>query len=227
MKQTCITIALLASLASASVATAQQPAPQKRLYCWNENGKRVCGDALPPDKSGTARTEFSANSGRALSEVERALTPEERAARQEAAAQEKLTAEVEAARIRRDLAMVESYAAEADLQRAFSERIVLVDESIKTSLLGETNMRSGLVALLSQAADLELAGKPVPKPLQNNILKQHTDLSRQVQILKHQREERGTLDADLADALRRYRELKAASEQSASTQPAAAANSSQ
>ena len=33
---------------------------QKKLYCWNENGKKVCGDALPAEASDSARTEISA-----------------------------------------------------------------------------------------------------------------------------------------------------------------------
>lgn len=200
---------LAIALAAAPAAFAQQATPQKKLYCWNEHGKKVCGDALPPEQAAHARKEFSSRSGRTLSEVDRALTPEERIAAEAAAGEARLAAETEAARVRRDLAMVESYATEADLQRAFNERIVLVDESIKTSILGEANLRRSLVGLLGQAANLELTGKPVPKPLQDNILALHTDLGRQLQVLRDQRADRGTLDGDLATALQRYRELKA------------------
>ena len=62
-------------------ALAQKAAtPQKKLYCWNDNGKKVCGDALPPEQAARARKEFSARSGRTLNEVDRALTAEERTA---------------------------------------------------------------------------------------------------------------------------------------------------
>lgn len=187
-------------------ATAQKVG--KKLYCWNENGTRVCGDALPPEQAARARTEISSKSGRPTTQIQRALTEEERAAAAAAASQQQLAAEAEAARVRRDLAMVESYATEADLQRAFNERIVLVDESIKASVLGEANLRHGLVGLLAHAANLELTRKPVPGPLQDNILKQHTELNKQLQILRQQRADRATLDGDLANALQRYRDLK-------------------
>ena len=202
-----LTGAVLLAL-TATVAVAQD-APKKKLYCWNENGRKVCGDALPPEQAANARTEFSATSGRTLDRVERALTAEERRAAEEAARQARLQADSEAARIRRDLAMVDSYATEADLRRAFSERIVLVEESIKTSVLGEANLRRGLVALLDRAANLELGGKPVPQPLRADIDRRHADLGRQLQILREQRTDRAALDTELAATLQRYHDLKA------------------
>ena len=201
------TMAVVAGALAVSNGAAAQKA-SKKLYCWNENGTRVCGDALPPEQAARARTEISSKSGRATTQIQRALTEEERAAAEATARQEQLAAENEAARVRRDLAMAASYATEADLQRAFNERIVLVDESIKASVMGEANLRRGLVGLLAHAANLELTRKPVPKPLQDNILKQHTELGKQLQILRQQRADRTTLDDDLARALQRYRDLK-------------------
>jgi hypothetical protein len=212
-------LAIAVALLPGTVVAQKAPA-QKKLYCWNENGKKVCGDALPPEQSAGARTEFSSRSGRTLNRVDRALTAEERALAETEAGRARLAADAEAARVRRDLAMVESYATEAELQRAFNERIVLVDESIKTSVLSEANLRRGLAGLLAQAANLELAGKPVAKPLQNTILKQHAELNRQVQILHGQRADRVVLDDDLAAALQRYRDLKAQANPAAA--PAAA-----
>jgi hypothetical protein len=138
------------------------------------------------------------------------MTAEERAAAAAAAGQARVAADAEAMRVRRDLAMVESYQTEADLRRAFNERIVLVEESIKTSVLGEGNLRRGLVGLLDRAADLELGGKPVPVPLRTDIVSRHADLGRQQQILQAQRADRAALDKELAATLQRYHDLKAA-----------------
>ena len=215
--RTTVALVLLVAVA-VPVAAAAGPAQsrdgakragQKKVYCWNDNGRKVCGDALPAEAAASERTEFSATSGRPLAHVERALSAEERAAAATVAGQARLAADAEAARVRRDLAMVESYATEADLRRAFNERIVLVDESIKTSILSEANLRRGLVGLLSQAANLELSGKPVSASLRDDILSMHAELGRQLQLLHDQRADRGTLDSDLAAALQRYRGLKA------------------
>lgn len=186
------------------VAGAQDKA--KKLYCWNEGGRKICGDALPPSAVNSARTEISSEvkSGLATRRVDRALSDAERAALVQAGK----AAEVEQARLRRDEAMVESYGTEADLRRAFNARITLLDETVKASTLGVAGMRQSLVSLLRQAGDAELAGKPVPKPLAESIRTQHAQLVRQQSLLQRQRTERAAVDVELDGALKRYRELK-------------------
>lgn len=196
----CVLLALCAGTA------AQEK--QKKLYCWNENGRKVCGDALPPEAAERARTEINAKSGLRSGEVARALTAGERAQADAAAERARAEAEAQAAQLRRDLAMVESYTTEAELRRAYGARIVLVEEALKSSALGEANLRRSLLGLLNQAADLELAGKPVPPALTASIRLQHSELQRQLRILADQQRDRATLDRELEDALRRYRELK-------------------
>ncbi len=181
---------------------------QKKVYCWNESGRKICSDALPAAAANAARTEISAKSGLATGQVARALTEGERADAAVSAAVARRQAEAQAIQGRRDLAMVESYMTEADLRRAYGERITLVDETIKASQLGLTNLRLSLITLLRQAGDWELDKKPVPKRLANTILQQHNDLLRQQQILADQEQDRATLDAELVDAVVRYRQLK-------------------
>ena len=118
-------------LAFASTAVAQQKGG-KKLYCWDQGGQRVCGDALPPGATDLARTEISAKSGHTTGTVQRALTTAERAAAASAQAQATVAATDEAIRKRRDMAMVESYATEADLRRAYGERIALLDDALPT-----------------------------------------------------------------------------------------------
>ena len=204
-------IRLLTSVALLmTVAAGARAGDGKKLYCWNENGHKICGDALPAEAATSARTEFSAKSGMHTGEVARALTVEERAAAALAAEQAQVAADAEAARQRRDLAMVESYGTEADLRRAYGERIGLLDDALKTSVLGETNLRLSLTSLLDQASDLELAGKPVPPLLIGKVRSQHDELARQARILGEQQRDRAALDGDLADAVIRYRALKQA-----------------
>ncbi len=215
MKTTIAGLACAFMLVTAAAA-AQDRAPAKKIYCWNENGHKVCGDALPADAADAARTEISARTGITVRSVGRALTDDERAAAAGAHRQAALDAEAEAATKRRDLAMVESYATEDDLRRAYGERITLVEESLKTSRLGLANLRQSLLSLLRQAADLELQSKPVNKALTGNILRQHGDLLRQQAILEQQLQDRQSLGSDLEQALARYRALK--SPETAATQ---------
>jgi hypothetical protein len=204
--------ALLAfALCAAASAQAQQKPPvqaEKKLYCWNENGRKVCGDALPPEAVDAARTEMS-SSGRPLARLGEQLTAEQRAVVEEAEHQARIAANADAARARRELAMAESYETEEDLRRAFDDRIVLVEEGLKTSRMGVANLRQSLVSLLRQANDLELQGKPVGSALAGSIRAQHTDLLRQQAIMRQQMEERASLDAELEHAVERYHALRA------------------
>lgn len=208
----CAVAGLLATLGvlATGAAGAQQrgAAPAKKVYCWEERGTKVCGDALPADAANAARTEFSTRSGLATRRVARALTDAERAAAADAAESNRLQAELEAAQLRRDLAMVESYATEADLRRAYGDRIALLDATVKASQLGVRNLRLSLLSLLRQAGDRELAGEPVPPALGRTIVRQHDEFRNQQRILGDQRRDRAALDVDLADALQRYRALK-------------------
>ena len=190
------------------VAGAQDTA--KKLYCWNEGGRKVCGDALPATAVNSARTEINAKSGLASRQVGRAMSEAERLAARDAEDRAQQQDSVEQGLMRRDQAMVESYGTEADLRRAFNARIVLLDETVKASILGVTGMRQSLVSLLRQAGDAELAGKPVPKPLTESIRTQHAQLIRQQDLLQRQQADRAAVNVELNAALARYRELKTA-----------------
>ncbi|MBZ0087765.1 MAG: hypothetical protein K8F33_06680 [Thermomonas sp.] len=116
--------------------------------------------------------------------------------------------------------MVESYRTEDDLRKAYGERTSLLDEAIKSSVLGLSNLRLSLISLLNQASDKELASAPVPVSLTNSIRDQHAELLRQQQILQSQRADRAALEAEMQDSLRRYRETRQESAAGADAAPA-------
>lgn len=219
-------LALVLGLAGIGAAIAQSNTPPpKKIYCWDEGGRRVCGDALPASAADSARTEFSARTGLETGSVGRALTDDERTAAAVAARNARIQADAEAAQRRRDLAMVESYRTEDDLRKAYGERTSLLDESIKSSVLGLSNLRLSLISLLNQASDKELASTPVPAALTNSIREQHAELQRQQQILLSQRADRAALETEMQDTLRRYRETRqgnSAGTEAAPAEPAAA-----
>lgn len=196
---------LLVMLASHALA---QKSPTKKLYCWNENGRKVCGDALPADAVDSARTEISAKSGLATGRVDRALSADERAAAAAQAELDQQAALAKEARLRREMAMVESYASETELRRAYEHRISLSEGTVKASQMSVTGLRQSLLTLLRRAGESELAGKAVGKPLAENILTQHGELLRQQGMLVQQQREAGEIEGEFANALERYRALK-------------------
>ena len=201
-------VATLVAIGAGHVSALHAQSAQKKVYCWNENGRKICSDALPAAAADAARTEISTKSGLATGQVARALTESERADAAVSAVVARRQAEAHAMQSRRDLAMIESYTAEADLRRAYGERTTLVDETIKASQLGLSNLRLSLIVSLRQAGDWELDKKPVPKGLAGTIMQRHNDLLRQQQILAEQERDRESLDAELEDAVARYRKLK-------------------
>lgn len=192
------------ALGAASMAGAQQKPAERKLYCWDDGGRRVCSDALPASAVGRQRTEFDPKTGTSVNRLAREMTPEERL---------RAVAEVEARRVeeqraRREMAMVVSYDNEEDLKRSFSNRLELVEESLKGSELALTNLHNSLLSLLRQANALELESKPVGKVLRNKILTQHAELQGLRALKQRQLVERAALNAEFQGALSRYRVLK-------------------
>lgn len=201
-------VVVVAALAATPALAQKQEPGKKKLYCWNEAGRKVCGDALPATAVDSARTEISARSGLRTGQVERTLTPAERAAAEQQAVIDRQNQLAVAARRLREHAMAESYATEEELRRAFNDRIALLDDTIKASQLSIAGLRQTLISLLRQAGEAELAGKPVSAALTGNIRKQHAELIRQQGMLVTHRQNRAEIDAELAHALETYRQLK-------------------
>lgn len=192
------------------LAIGQNKAPvAKKLYCWNENGQRVCSDALPPEAVNQARQEISMSSGMQTGEVQRAMTDEERAAAAVEAAQRDADMAAEETRRRTDRAMLMSYRSEEDLRRVFNERTAIVDNNVRTARYNVASLREGLVSLLQAAGDRELSGQPVSGEMTQSIRNRHTDLLRQMQLQASFERQRLELDDEIVDILGRYREMKA------------------
>ena len=216
------TLTLLAAglaLGMAGHAGAQPKPKDKKLYCWDEGGRRVCSDALPAAAIGRQRTEFDQNTGTATKRVARELTFEERAR----AALEEEAQNIQAQRNRREMAMVVSYETEADLQRAFGERTELVEESLKGSEMALVNLHKSLINLLRQANELELQSKPVGKSMRDKIQQQHAELQGLRALKQRQLAERAVVNSQFQDALGRYRTLKAEKKKSDGARSGAAA----
>lgn len=198
----------LAALAAPVVAQKAD----KKLYCWDENGSRVCSDALPPDAVNRARDEINSKSGLRTSSVAAPMTEAERAAAQ--AADALADAQKRAAQSREisDQGLLQNFASEDKLQRVFDERKQQLDDNVRMGEYNLTNLRGGLIALLNQASARELAGKPVADTLLADIRARHAELSRQQALLADFASARAVLDGEIAETLARYRELKAKSD---------------
>ena len=202
-----IAVAVLALPAQAQKKTNGPGAP-KKLYCWDQNGQRVCSDTLPSEAINRARDEINANSGTRSAAIDRALTAEERAAAAAAAAQEQADLAAEQTRKRTEQAMLTTFQSEADLRRVFEERTSLIDNNVQTARYNVTSLRDGLITLLREAGNRELAGQKVADKLANDIQARHRELLWQQRLQASFERQRAELDGEIEQIIERYRVMK-------------------
>lgn len=199
---------MLAACLLAPSVLAQDKAPAKKLFCWEEKGQRVCSDALPAEAVNAAREEISATSGLRTGGVGRAMTEEERAQVAIESQQRQMDAAAAETRRRTDAAMLLSYRDENDLRRVFNERIAIVDNNVRTARYNTVSLRDGLVSLLQTAGNQELAGRPVAAELAANIRQRHAELVRTRRLQHSFETQRAALDVEITDIMQRYRAMK-------------------
>ncbi len=194
-------------LLACTAAMAQTAPAGHTVKCWTENGRTVCGDALPASAAGSAQRVFNAN-GVVTQSIGRAPTAAEAAAQQaQATAQAQAAAQAEAA-ARQKNALAESYDTEADLQRAYKQRMDAADGGIATAKSSLASQRTALVRVLKDAANAELAGKPVSKAMVDAVARQRAAMLATQTNYTGQVADRQRIDTELADALAKYRAAK-------------------
>lgn len=204
-----LAIPAFCAIAPAAAQKAGDDAAKKKLYCWDQNGTRMCSDTLPQDAVNRARDEINAANGNRTAEVQRALTDEERAQQALDAAQQQADTAAADTRRRTEQAMLTSYQSEDELRRVFTDRAAMLDNNVRTARYNVASLRAGLAGQLGSAGDQELAGRKVPDKLRDGIVKQHADLLRQLHLQQVFEQQRAALDGEIQDAVQRYRTLVA------------------
>jgi hypothetical protein len=215
-----LTVAIVL-LVAAPIALMQSFAAPK-LYHWvGTDGKDHYSDVLPPEALSQARQEISSTSGTTIKQVERALTPEERAAADaKAAADAQAADEAEKAR-QSDQALLTSYPTESDLQRHYDQQITQQTETLKSIQVGMESQQQSLSSMLVEASGHELSGKPVPAKLAASILTTHKQVLEQQALLVRQEAQSANVRQQAAAVMARYRALRVAADaERAATAPA-------
>lgn len=208
MRISWVMVLLAVLLAAPAVQAQKDPAP--KLYRWTDkDGNEHYTDSLPAEAVDAARAELNKASGSTVTAIERALTDEERATQAREAATAAAAAKLQADKLASDRTLLSSYSSESELQRTYAERLVLVEESVKSAQVGIDSQRGSLTSLLAHATDRELAAQPVDARTLENISEAHRQLAEQNQVLARREGERRALQGELDTLLARYRELKA------------------
>jgi len=123
--QVLITVALLLAL----------PAARAQLYvCTDARGRTITADRPPPECADRPVRELRSD-GSVRRVIEPPLTPEQKAAREAEAKRQREEADRQRAQMRRDLALLETYASETEIEetrnRALGSRQQLIDRAVQ------------------------------------------------------------------------------------------------
>ena len=203
-----VALLLLAMLALPAAAQTKSNASSKKLYCWDEGGRRICSDTLPPEAVNSARDEFNAASGLRSGEVQRALTAEERADAAIEEAQKRVDQAAADTRRRTEQAMLTTFETEEELRRVFNERTGIVDNNIEAARYNVASLRDALTSQLRSAGDKELAGQKIADQQLDDIRQRHRELLAQQRMQASFEQQRKALDVEIEATVIRYRLLK-------------------
>ena len=179
-------LSLSAHAQSPKRPAAGKPAATKKVYCWEEQGRRTCGDALPASAVGQARTEINARTGIVTKQVERSMTEEERLAQAQQQEQQKIQDQQQQEMNTRIGNLVSNYPTESALVAAYQEKIDTVQHNVKLSEMGLLELRRSLLSELQFLGDAELAGKALPKKRQENVVAWRKKMEEQKQTIARQ-----------------------------------------
>ena len=207
-----VAAALALSFAVVSDGVQAQEKNGPKLYKWtDQEGNIHYSDQIPPEAKEYARERLSGQ-GVAVERTDRALTPEELAA--EKAAAEK--AEAEAAMTeelrKADEALVNSYASEEDLTRAYKQRLDLLGQTIDARHIEIAAREQSVSTLVAQAAEMERGGRPVSDALKQMIASERVEIDRQKAFLAKKEAEKLTAKSDYDRDMARYKAALARSQ---------------
>jgi hypothetical protein len=204
---------------------ALSPAWAAKMYKWtDENGTVHYSDKLPPDTVKKEHQELNSE-GVTTKTVNREKTDAER--REEAAtnaaveAEQKRVADEEARLRARDELLLSTFTTERDLLLAREDRLEAIDSIISLTTSNNTNLEQQVADTGKRIENLKKVNKEVPENLTKQMTNLEGQLARNMEFIGIKREERAKLEQQFDADLKRYRELKGESTETAAEQQAA------
>lgn len=189
-----------------------QSAGGKKLYKWtDQEGNVHYSDQIPPEAKEYARERLS-DQGVAVERTDRAMTPEELAAQKAAADKAEAEAKVAEEQRKADEALINSYASEEDLTRAYKQRLDLLGQTIDARHIEIAAREQSLQTLVAQAAEMERSGRAVSDALKQMIASERVEIDRQKAFLVKKEAEKITAKTDYDRDMARYKSALARSQ---------------
>jgi Domain of unknown function (DUF4124) len=197
----------MAALIGACLAIGAQGAVAAGMYKWTDDkGVTHYSDQMPPEAVNKGTTVFD-KQGRPIKKIEAAPTPEQQKAKEVEDERLKGVAKVRDDQTRKDLALLQSYTSEDEIEFARSRAISAVSIQIKSAENYTADLTRRQQELEKQKT--ALAGKPMPAALENELTSLNDELGRQGKLLALKKDELATISARYDVDKRRWQEIKA------------------
>jgi len=200
-----ITLAAVAC-AAAACAFGADPALAAGMYKWTDDKGIVhYSDQMPPDAVNKGTTVFD-KQGRPVKKIDAAPTPEQLKARELEDERLKATTRQRDEQIRKDMALLQSYTSEDEIEFARARAISAVTNQIKAAEGYRADLTRRQQELEKQKAGLN--GKPVPAALENELVSLSNELGRQKGLLSQKMDELASINARYDTDKRRWQDIR-------------------
>ena len=196
----------LSVIGIATLGSLPVSAQEARIYCCDDaKGRKVCGDFVPKECERRAYEERD-NKGYVINRVEAPLTPEQQARRAAENERKQNQEKAKAEERRRNLALLSTYASEADIDVSRDRSLREVDKLIKEAEQAVANAEKNLA---KTSAEKEFyKGKELPADLKSKIRDMEAATAAKRVILDTRKRDIGLVNVKFADERKKFRELK-------------------
>jgi len=199
---------LVIVLASAC-AFAASSSQQHNRYRWKDaEGNLHFDDALPLEALQYGYDVVNSQ-GVLVKHVDRVKSAEEMKADQEAArkaAEQKRAVDAQA---KTDQQLLAAYPTEQELTSAQHAQLDMIEQNIRSTQISLQSQEKGLSEMLSHAAELDRAGKPVPDALKQQIESLRKNVEKQKAYIARKEQEKADAAKQFDTDLAHYREVQA------------------
>ena len=207
-----VTLCALSALAFAAPLAAMAGNDGMQIKCWTDkHGVRECGNAIPPEYSqGAAETINGQGLTVQTQQAAQSKGQLEKEAQQQAQARAKAAREKKraAAQARYDRTLLATFDSEKEITATRDRNIAAINANISVTRITMQRSQAKLDDLQQRAARFERAGKPAPKPLQQEIADAQSDIASKQAYIRSQENEKTRLRKVYAGYLKRFTELK-------------------
>ena len=199
----------MAFVALVAACAAHAESGQHNRYKWRDaQGNLHFDDVLPPEAMQVGYDIVNPQ-GLVIKHVDRIKTADELKADKaaaEKAAEQKRAADEQA---RTDQQMLAAYPNEEELASAQHAQLDMIDQNIHATEVSLQSQEKSLTEMLSHAADLDRAGKPVPDTLKQQIDTLRVNIEKQKSYIATKQQEKTDAAKRFDAELAHYREVQA------------------